>query len=238
MENILNKHLKAYTGDSIYDFDNNILLNWYSKRIIELSKSNESLLELGLGHGFTALNFSDFFDNHLILDGSSEIINNFKFKYPNFKSNIFETFFETFQTKNKFDLIVMGFILEHVDNPIEIMRHYKQFMNQNGRMFLAVPNAEVMNRRLGEISGLLKDITELSENDILLGHKRYYTTKTFIKDINLAGLEVVNIEGIYLKPFITKQMISLNLDEKIIESLCKLGVDYPELSCGLLVEVK
>ncbi len=61
MSKELNKYLHAYTGDNIYDFDNNILLNWYSKRIIELTNSNESLLELGLGHGFTALNFSKFF---------------------------------------------------------------------------------------------------------------------------------------------------------------------------------
>lgn len=238
MSKELNKYLHAYTGDNIYDFDNNILLNWYSKRIIELTNSNESLLELGLGHGFTALNFSKFFKKHLILDGSNEIINNFKKKYPNFKSRIYETYFENFETDEKFDLIVMGFILEHVDNPVEIMKYYKQFLTPNGRMFLSVPNAEVMNRKLGELSGLLEDVTELSENDILLGHQRFYTRETFIKDIELSGLEVVNIEGIYLKPFTTKQMLSLNLDESILNSLCQLGVNYPELSCGILAEVK
>lgn len=238
MSKELNKYLHAYTGDNIYDFDNNILLNWYSKRIIELTNSNESLLELGLGHGFTALNFSKFFKKHLILDGSNEIINNFKKKYPNFKSRIHETYFENFETDEKFDLIVMGFILEHVDNPVEIMKYYKQFLTPNGRMFLSVPNAEVMNRKLGELSGLLEDVTELSENDILLGHQRFYTIKTFIKDIELSGLEVVNIEGIYLKPFTTKQMLSLNLDESILNSLCQLGINYPELSCGILAEVK
>lgn len=238
MSKELNKYLHAYTGDNIYDFDNNILLNWYSKRIIELTNSNESLLELGLGHGFTALNFSKFFKKHLILDGSNEIINNFKKKYPNFKSRIHETYFENFETDEKFDLIVMGFILEHVDNPVEIMKYYKQFLTPNGRMFLSVPNAEVMNRKLGKLSGLLEDVTELSENDILLGHQRFYTRETFIKDIELSGLEVVNIEGIYLKPFTTKQMLSLNLDKSILNSLCQLGVNYPELSCGILAEVK
>ncbi len=238
MHKHLDKHLKAYTGDNLYDFDNTILLNWYSKRIVELSNSNESLLELGLGHGFTALNFSIYFEKHLILDGSKDIIENFKAKYPSFKSNICETYFEAFQTKERFDLIVMGFILEHVDEPVKIMKYYKQFLNPKGRMFLSVPNAEVMNRKLGELSGLLEDITELSENDILLGHKRYYTKKTFIDDIHLAELEVISIEGIYLKPFTTKQMISLDLKENIIDSLCKLGVQYPELSCGILVEVK
>ena len=45
------------------------------------------------------------------------------------------------------------------------------------------------------------------------------------------------MEGIYLKPFTTNQILSLDLDRSIIESLCALGVDYPELSCGLLAEI-
>lgn len=238
MSNNLDKHVQAYNGDNLYDFDNNILLNWYSKRIIELGHPQQSILELGLGHGFTALNFSDFFDKHVILDGSSEVIKNFKKVHPLFKSRIIETYFEVFDTDEKFDLIVMGFILEHVDNPVEVIKHYKKFLMPNGKMFIAVPNAEVMNRRLGHLAGLLPDMQELSEHDILLGHQRYYTQKTLTEDINRSGLEVIHMEGIYLKPLTTKQMISLDLSKALIDSLCLLGVDFPELSCGILAEVQ
>ena len=74
--------------------------------------------------------------------------------------------------------------------------------------------------------------------NILQGHKRYYTLSSFKKELNDAGLDIIKIEGIYLKPFTTKQMISLNLNSTILESLCILGVDYPELSSGLLAKVK
>ncbi len=238
MKNDLDKHLKAYSGDNLYDFDNNILLNWYSKRIIELGNAEQSMLELGLGHGFTALNFSNFFNKHVILDGSADVIQNFKNNNPDFQSKIIETYFEVFDTDEKFDLIVMGFILEHVDDPVQIIRHYKKFLTSGGKMFLAVPNAEVMNRRLGHLAGMLSDMEELSKNDTLLGHKRYYTQKSLEYDIHLSGFEVVNMEGIYLKPMTTQQMISLELGDEIIESLCLLGVEYPELSCGIMAEVK
>ena len=75
------------------------------------------------------------------------------------------------------------------------------------------------------------------ENDHLLGHKRFYTTESLRKDIEQVGFGVDRMEGIYLKPFTTNQMLSLDLDRSIIESLCTLGVDYPELSCGLLAEI-
>ena len=131
----------------------------------------------------------------------------------------------------------MGFILEHVKDPKEILKHYKPFLKDNGKMFIAVPNAEVMNRRLGYFAGLLSDLQLLSEYDHVLGHKRYYTVLELKKDIHAAGYEVIKMEGLYLKPLTTNQMISLKLDRKIVDALCLLGVDYPELSCGILAEI-
>jgi hypothetical protein len=104
-------------------------------------------------------------------------------------------------------------------------------------MFLAVPNAEVLNRRLGHLAGLLDDMATLSENDLLLGHKRYYTVGSLTNEVRRAGCRIERIEGIYLKPFTTAQIVSLQLDRRIIDALCETGVRYPELSCGILAEI-
>jgi trans-aconitate methyltransferase len=234
----LDNYLKAYEGDLQYDFDNEILLNWYPYRIINYTKNEKSLLELGLGHGYTTNIFSKNFHRHVVLDGSNAVIKNFQIKFPDCKSEIIETYFETFKTDEKFDLIVMGFILEHVDNPIQILKHFKQFLSPNGRMFIAVPNAEVLNRRLGNVAGLLPDMQVLSENDFLLGHKRYYTVKTLSEDVKNAGYYIDILEGIYLKPLTTSQMISLKFDKKLINAFCEVGINYPELCCGILAEIK
>ena len=237
MKNVLDSHLVAYKGQSIYDFDNEIMLNWYPKRIIKHSNNSESLLELGLGHGFSTNIFSKHFKKLIVLDGSKAIIKNFKNRFPSCKVEIIETFFEDFETDEKFDVISMGFVLEHVEDPIKIIRYYKKFLNKDGRIFIAVPNAEVLNRRLGNLAGLLPDICSLSKNDHDLGHKRYYTIKTLTEDIITAGFKIEKMEGVYLKPFTTSQIISLNLDESLIDSLCQVAISYPELSCGLLAEI-
>ena len=44
MENKLDDHVAAYQGENLYDFDNEILLTSYPKRIIELTKGATSLL--------------------------------------------------------------------------------------------------------------------------------------------------------------------------------------------------
>ena len=237
MENILDKHLAAYQGDNLYDFDNELLLTWYPRRVLQHGGTANSLLELGLGHGYTTEIFSRHYPRHLVLEGSSAVISNFRNKHPECSAEIVQTYFESFETEERFEIIVMGFILEHVDDPVLILRRFREFLVPGGRIFLAVPNAEVMNRRLGCLAGMLKDMTRLSENDHLLGHKRYYTTDTLRGDLQEAGYSVTRLEGIYLKPFTTSQIVSLNLDPKVFDALCTLGVDYPELSCGILAEI-
>lgn len=238
MENILDTHVTIYEGQNQYDYDNNIILNWYPLRIIEHTKSAKSILELGLGHGYTAQIFSKHFSRHVILEGSSAVIENFKLHFPDSTPEIIDTYFEKFESDEKFDVIVMGFILEHVNDPLQIITHFKKFLSPDGKIFITVPNAEALNRRLGFFAGLLSDMQLLSENDIISGHKRYYNVASLGADIKNAGYEIEKMEGIYLKPFTTKQMMSLEFDKKIIDALCMAGVDYPELSLGILAILK
>jgi 2-polyprenyl-3-methyl-5-hydroxy-6-metoxy-1,4-benzoquinol methylase len=237
-ENELDKSLSAYYDvDRVYSFDNKIILNWYPKRIIDKFTNAISVLDLGLGHGTTANILFKHFSDYTVLEGSQEIINKFKTKFPENTANIVNTFFENFNSDKHYDLIIMGFILEHVKDPVQIMKYYKSFLKpENGIMILSVPNAQAMNRRLGYYAGFLDDIAELSETDQELGHLRYYTIDTFKQDIEKADLKVKNIEGIYIKPFTTKQIMQLNFDEKVLDALCMLGIEYPELSLGIMAE--
>jgi 2-polyprenyl-3-methyl-5-hydroxy-6-metoxy-1,4-benzoquinol methylase len=238
VKNNLDSHSNAYTVNILYDFDNQVMLNWYPQRIINFTKGLKSILELGLGHGYTTEIFSKSFSRHMVLDGSSTVIKNFTKKFPYCSAQIVETLFENFESDEKFDVIVLGFVLEHVENPIGIINHFKNFLSPVGKMFITVPNAYVLNRRLGSLAGLLPDMQKLSENDILLGHKRYYTISSLTEDIMAAGCQIERLEGIYLKPFTTNQILSLNLNKKIINALCEIGIDYPELSCGILAQLR
>jgi SAM-dependent methyltransferase len=237
MTNTLDAHLKAYEGDNLYDFDNDLLLNWYARRIVALTQDAKSILELGLGHGFTTDVFSRHFSTHVVVEGSPAVIEHFTRRYPQCRAQVVESFFEAFTTGARFDVIVLGFVLEHVDDPSVLLARYKDFLAPGGRMFIAVPNAEVLNRRLGHLAGLLPDMTELSDHDRLLGHQRYYTVESLTAEVTAAGYTLERLEGIYLKPFTTRQMVSLNFDARILDALCQVGVAYPELSCGLLAQL-
>ena len=146
-------------------------------------------------------------------------------------------YFDEFQSDERFDVIVFGYILEHVDDPVAVLKHFQKYLNLEGQMFITVPNAEVLNRRLGHLAGMLPNMQEMSEHDILLGNKRYYNLSLLKQDIESSGYQIKRIEGIYLKPLTTGQMLSLNLDPLIIDALCQMAVNYPELSCGIFAEI-
>lgn len=57
-------------------------------------------------------------------------------------------YFEEYSPDEKFDVIIMGFVLEHVDNPDLILERYRHFLKPGGRLYIAVPNAKSLNRRL------------------------------------------------------------------------------------------
>lgn len=235
--NELDSFFNAYQDGFIYSLDNELILNWYSKRVVKFAKG-ESLLELGLGHGYTSVFFNKHFKKHIVIDGSLKIIENFRKKFDiNHEINIVHSLFEEYETTEKFDNIVMGFILEHVDNPNIIIEKYLKFLKPNGRLFIAVPNCEALNKRIGYEAGLIKDMKELSNADKKLGHQRLYTVQSLRELIEEYNLEIKRIEGIFLKPITTQQIIDLKLSNEILEAMLKVGVDYPELSVGILMEV-
>jgi len=225
----------SYRAENVYDFDNKIILNWYPTRI---QKTFESFLDLGLGHGYATNLLS--YPRHVVLEGSKDVIRNFKKRFPEKAETkgfeISETYFEKFDTEEKFDAICFGFVLEHVENPIELLKKFKKFLKPGGSLFVAVPNAEALNRRIGNLAGLLPSLETLSLNDVDLGHRRFYTVKTLTKDIELAGLRIKRTEGLFLKPLTSNQMMGLKLSKKILDSFCQAGIEYPELCCSIFIE--
>lgn len=238
MSNRLDTFLPAYGEGFGYAFDNNIILNWYPERIMRLCPKSSRLLELGIGHGYTTDRFSRHFARHLVLDGSNSVIKQFAEQYPDCRAKVVHAYFEDFVPTESFDVIVLGFVLEHVADPGAILRRYREFLAPGGRCFVAVPNGQSLHRRLGHLAGLLDDMMALGAGDLQLGHERLYSVDGLSAELDNAGYSIVRKEGIFLKPLTTDQLQSLQLGKNIIQAMCEVGVDYPELSCALLFEAR
>lgn len=234
----LDAYTSQYKPGAVTEIENDLVLNWYPNRILRRigAQHGQSLLELGLGHGFTALKFHEHFTHHTVIEGSSEVITLFRASRVLPSLKIVEDYFENFTSTEQFDVIVMGFILEHVDDPALIVRRYRQMLAPGGRLFIAVPNAKSLNRRLGVTLGKIANLYELNANDHLLGHQRQFCLDTLKAMMTDSGFIVSWVEGIYLKPLPLPVLRTLPDFEANLRAMCEVGVDFPELCVALLVE--
>jgi SAM-dependent methyltransferase len=233
----LNAEASEYRPSAATALENELMLHWYPPRITARCGRVDSLLELGLGHGFSALHFSEWCRRHVIVDGASVVIERFREANPAFPGEIALSYFEDYAPAEPFDVIVMGFVLEHVDDPARVLARYRPFLRPGGRIYVVVPNAKSLNRRLGLELGKIANIYDLNANDLALGHQRQFCPDTLRREVEMAGYRVTHEEGIYLKPLPLGLLQQLPDFKENLEAMCRVGVDFPELCVALLMEV-
>lgn len=243
MEN-LNEFKDAYKEAFMF-YDENL---WYlgvystliSNKIVENGYKN--VLSLGLGHNVVSSSLIKLLEKNLnnydIVEGSIDIIKDFEKKNKNNKIRLYNSYFENFIPDNKYDSIEMGFILEHVDDPKLIIDKYKNYINKNGSIFIAVPNAKSLHRIIGNKAGLLNDMYMLSEYDLQLGHKRYFDLNSIEELLIKSGLQIVDKKGLMLKPITGDQIKKLGWQQNVIDALLEIGLNYPEISNCIYIEAK
>lgn len=239
----LNDYKEAYKHSFKFHDENQWFLSYYARIMSEIIRSHKYESALSLGMGFKIV--SDQIINELsfnlksyaILEGAENIIEEFKKEYYNDKRiTPIHTYFENFVTEDKYDVIEMGFILEHVDDPEFILSHYKKYLKKGGRIFIAVPNARSLHRLIGYEAGLLDNLYKLSAYDLELGHKRYFDLESLSSLVLKTGYKIQKTIGLMLKPITGNQIKELGWDESIIGALFKIGESYPEIANCILIE--
>lgn len=132
--------------------------------------------------------------------------------------------------------IFMTFLLEHVTDPVRVLRKIGCHMEPDSRFFIAVPNADSVHRTLAKRMGIIQDTNELSANDHRVGHRRVYTRTLLNEHLAMSGFVVVNEWSIGLKPFTLRQMESLS--PEVGEALARSGDLVPLHPAYLGVEAK
>ncbi|WP_420408253.1 class I SAM-dependent methyltransferase [Hoeflea sp.] len=227
-----------YLASRSVEIENDLIMNWYPERIAKRTGHVGAILELGLGHGYTVPYFSRMADHHEVVEGSQRVIDHFRANNDWYKGRLVQDYFETYVPDRKFDVIVMGFVLEHVDDPKAVLRRYREFLAPGGRLYVAVPNAKSLNRRLGYEMGMIENIYDLNATDHQLGHKRNYCRDTLRDDIEASGFRSKLEEGIYLKPLPLGVLKTLDDMDANLQAMLKVGVDFPDLCVALLFELE
>lgn len=198
---------------------------------LEYANNSDNVVELGLGDGVFTGMLSQFFKKVIAVDGSSLTIKQVRERLEK-KDNIeyILSYIEDLKLDCRIDNIVMSHLLEHIEKPVEALKHLSSFMNKKTILYVSVPNSMSIHRQVAVKMGILKQVDELNETDNRLGHYRVYSPELFNEHILKAGLKIIKFGGSMIKP-ITNAQIEKYWTKEMIKGFIALGEDYPEL-CG------
>jgi 2-polyprenyl-3-methyl-5-hydroxy-6-metoxy-1,4-benzoquinol methylase len=181
-----------------------ILGRFQVQSVIQVGKP-PSLLDLACGDGLLTAQLCQHFSRVVGVDASSAHIEQAHKRCPDAEFQV--ALVEDLELNEQFDTVVMLNLLEHVIDPVQILRSAAVHLKSGGRLIAQVPNALAINRRIGRLMGVLENEYELSKWDIeVAGHRRYYDMKSLVADFTQAGLDIVTTGGVFYKIFSTPQM--------------------------------
>ena len=141
----------------------------------------------------------------------------------------FVSLFERFEPPRPYDTLVLGHVLEHVHDPVGLLRRCRGWLQPGGRAVILVPNADSLHRQVGVALGHLQAATDMTPGDELLGHRRVYTRRSLRADVEAAGFGHVELGGLLLKPLSNGQMDAF--DDELRQAFFALGHAAPEVAC-------
>lgn len=197
----------------------------------------DSALELGCGKGLWTRVLCQRYERLDVVDGSAELLADVARSCAGrARLTTHTALAEDFllAASETWQHIYMTFLLEHVEEPVELLRLARSRLAENGRLFVAVPNADSVHRILALRAGLIASTTELSENDLRVGHRRVYTQALLREQLSRAGLRITLETPVGLKPLTLKQLEGL--PDRVIAALCASGDLVPANSAYLVAE--
>jgi len=93
--------------------------------------------------------------------------------------------------ENYFDIIIFADVLEHLKEPLDLLKRFKKYLNDDGYIIISIPNISNWRIRFQLLFGNFG----YGEYGILdNGHLRFFNEKSAKKMVNDAGFEILNFD--------------------------------------------
>jgi len=225
-------HQYAYS----FDFD---VMHPYMVRSFQPFFRPGSLLELGSFKGDFTLRLRQHFDDLTCVEASAEAIEEARQRLDGAVTFIHSTF-EAAVLPRRYDNIVLTHVLEHMDDPVGLLRRVNdEWLTEGGRLFLVCPNADAPSRQIAVRMGLISHNCAVTPAEAAHGHRCTYTLDTLERDTVAGGLTVAHRSGIFFKALANFQWDRLLQTDIVsrdyLEGCYKLGQVYPHLCSSIFL---
>lgn len=229
-------HLERISNVSLYSAGANSATIKYSFKIAERFLVGNTLLEMGPAEGVMTELLATTGKKLTLVEGSGSFCEDLKKRFP--EAEVVHSLFEEFRPENKYDNIILGHVLEHVQDPVDILARAKKWLKPGtGRLFAAVPNSRSLHRQAAVIMGMLPQEDALNEMDIHHGHRRVFNPESYRNAFYQAGLQIEIFGGYWMKPVSNKQ-IEENWTPEMLDAFMQLGERYPDIAGEIYIVAK
>jgi 2-polyprenyl-3-methyl-5-hydroxy-6-metoxy-1,4-benzoquinol methylase len=175
-----------------------------------LLRPTDHLLELGVGDGLTLERLSKVPLSYTVVEGAPSLVAAVNDRYPDIE--VVESMFEDYHPRKAFDKVFALHVMEHVNDPVALMKHMRPWLATAGELVIIVPNSESIHRQLAVLMNLQPQLDTLSARDHVVGHQRVYSLAGLRADLVTAGFEVIEEKGFFFKPLPNSMMLEFSHD--------------------------
>ena len=226
------QRLKRIAADSRYAHGINAETIRYAFKVFERHFRGDSILEMGPAEGVMTEHLVATGRALTVVEGSERFCEALRRRFPHV--TVVHALFEDFEPDTRFDNIVLGHVLEHVQDAGAIVARAKQWLAPAGRILAAVPNARSLHRQAAVLMGLLGREDELNESDLHHGHRRVFNPESFRQCFVGAGLAIAIFGGYWLKP-LSNEQIERAWTSDMLDAFMRLGERYPDVAAEMYV---
>jgi 2-polyprenyl-3-methyl-5-hydroxy-6-metoxy-1,4-benzoquinol methylase len=224
------RRLETIAAESRYASGVNADSIRYSFRIFERYLRGTSILELGPAEGVMTGLLAGTGKSLTLVEGSSGFCEALRARFPS--ARVVHSLFEDFTPGGTYDNIVLGHVLEHVEDPAAIVARAARWLSPQGRVLAAVPNSHSLHRQAAVLMGLIADEHDLNEMDIRHGHRRVFDADSFRRCFVAAGLSIEAFGGYWIKP-LSNQQIEATWTREMLDAFMRLGEHYPGIAAEI-----
>lgn len=224
--------LENISTESRYSVGLNDTMVRYSYRVAQRWIREPRILELGPAEGLMTDFLVSAGNDVTVVEGSRLFCDEIAARHPAVR--VVHSVFEEFRSEPVFDTVILGHVLEHVEDPVQILQLVRNWLSPGGRVFAAVPNARSVHRQAAVLMGLLNSEDELNETDVHFGHRRVFNPEDFRALFPAAGLAIEFFGGYWLKPVSNTQMAE-TWNPEMIEAFFRMGERYPDIAAEIYV---
>ena len=217
-----------------FDFD---VMHPYMIKSFEPFFRPGSLLELGSFKGALTRRLLAHFEDVTCVEASSEALEEARALLGE-RVDFIHARFEEVQLPRRYDNIVLTHVLEHLDDPVGLLRRInEEWLAPGGRLFLVCPNANAPSRQIAVKMGLIEHNAAVTPAERAHGHRITYSLDTLERDAVAAGLAVRHRSGIFFKALANFQWDRLLQTDIIspayLDGCYALGQQYPDLCASI-----